>query len=33
MEVGDAFRPVPAADSPAKYQFIKRWLESQTVDW
>jgi hypothetical protein len=33
MEVGDAFRPVPAADSPAKYQFIKRWLASQTVDW
>jgi carboxylesterase type B len=33
MEVGDAFHPITAADSPAKYQFIKRWLETQTVDW
>jgi carboxylesterase type B len=33
MEVGDAFRPVAAADSPAKYEFIKRWLESQAKDW
>jgi carboxylesterase type B len=33
MEVGNAFRPITAADSPAKYRFIKRWLASQTVDW
>ena len=25
MEVGDAFHPITAADSPAKYQFIKRF--------
>jgi hypothetical protein len=33
MEVGDAFRPIAAADSPAKYAFSKKWLDSQAVDW
>jgi hypothetical protein len=33
MEVGDAWRPIDAADTEPRYQFIKRWLESQTTDW
>jgi carboxylesterase type B len=33
MEVGDAFGPIPVAGSQAKYEFIKKWLESQTMDW
>ena len=33
MEIGDAYRTIPVADSPAKHRFIKRWLESQTIDY
>lgn len=33
MEVGNAFRPIPAASTQARYEFIKRWLESQPKNW
>ncbi|WP_329331254.1 carboxylesterase family protein [Streptomyces sp. NBC_00663] len=31
MNLGDGFEPVPAADSDAKFAFLKRYLESQTT--
>ncbi|MGI5453521.1 carboxylesterase/lipase family protein [Streptomyces sp. CA-249302] len=31
MELGDAFAPLPAADSEAKYTFLKQYLEAQTT--
>ncbi|MFI6253564.1 carboxylesterase/lipase family protein [Streptomyces sp. NPDC051016] len=31
MEIGDGFRPIPAADSEAKSAFLKGYLESQTT--
>jgi hypothetical protein len=30
MEVGDAFRTIPVADSQAKLKFIEKWLDSQS---
>ncbi|MCI3278890.1 carboxylesterase/lipase family protein [Streptomyces cylindrosporus] len=33
MEIGDGFAPVPAADSDAKYAFLKTYLESQTTEY
>ncbi|MFI6336278.1 carboxylesterase/lipase family protein [Streptomyces sp. NPDC050535] len=31
MELGDGFAPLPAADSDAKYAFLKAYLESRTT--
>ncbi|MEU1341346.1 carboxylesterase family protein [Streptomyces sp. NPDC005827] len=31
MEIGDGFRPIPAADSEAKLAFLKGYLESRTT--
>ncbi|MFK4098773.1 carboxylesterase/lipase family protein [Streptomyces sp. NPDC019531] len=33
MELGDAFAPLPAADSDAKYAFLKAYLLSQTTEY
>ncbi|WP_327402973.1 carboxylesterase family protein [Streptomyces sp. NBC_01288] len=33
MELGDHFAPLPAADTDAKYAFLKGYLESQATDY
>ncbi|MGW0833559.1 carboxylesterase/lipase family protein [Streptomyces prunicolor] len=33
MELGDHFAPLPAADSQAKYAFLKGYLESRTTEY
>lgn len=33
MELGGHFAPLPAADSRAKYAFLKGYLESQTTEY
>ena len=33
MELGDHFAPLPAADSQAKYTFLKGYLESQATEY
>jgi carboxylesterase type B len=32
MELGDAFAPLPAADSDAKFAFLKAYLLSQPTE-
>jgi hypothetical protein len=33
MELGDHFAPLPAADSAAKYAFLKGYLEGQVTEY
>lgn len=33
MELGDGFAPVPAADTEAKYTFLKNYLQSRTTEY
>jgi carboxylesterase type B len=33
MELGDNFAPLPAADSDAKYAFLKDYLQAQTTEY